>query len=222
MALGQHAPGKRGGAASHDILQRLRGGVEHARHVVQLQLVRIHADQPVLERGDQPAQAGIGGDVLEQRPAPSKAVHCGLQLGKGQEQQTVAREEGQPRDIGDADEMGLVGFEALGQRLRRLRRQLRGRRVDHGDEGVEMVEGLFEHLLGLAPLQFRRQHGVDIGVDLEMRGGVKTAKHGDQEENRDNGARMAHAEPDLANNRGCQHMRLSLPCRLLDYLELHS
>ena len=93
--------------------------------------------------------------------------------GRGMNSSPSREKNGRPAMLATPMKWVLSAASFVGQGAGRLRRQLRSRRVDHRIERVEMVKRLFERLLRLPPGQIGRQHGVDVGIDLEMGGGVE-------------------------------------------------
>ena len=172
---------------------------EHRSRRVQLDLMLVDADQHVLDRGDQAAQARILAEIGDKRLALHQPVEALLQLIRGHEQQAVAGEE--------------VGGAGIGHRLE-MRRVLLERRVSasvaaaassgvgastHDVDDLEAAERVLEHDAALAPRQILGEQRVDVGGDREMRGGVNAADDGEQNANE----QRRYAENADRNRRSC-------------------
>ena len=78
---------------------------------------------------------------------------------------------------------GVAG-QFFSERPGRRTGEFRRRRLDNGENQFFVVEGVFELVVALAPIQLRRNQLVDVGVDGEIAGGIEARP--DREHQREN------------------------------------
>ena len=210
VAPGQvrHRPGQQPLPRHHPGVPRRRVGQgqmerpQRRLERLQVGLARLHAlrDQP--ERAQQPAQAGVGGELAQEGLRVHRLVQQGRQRAGVQVEQPVLLQEG--RGVGPAHllEVRRVQGEGGGQRLRRGLGLLGHRGVDHGDQQVPVLrEGALQLDVALPPRQAGREQAGRVGRHLQPRRRNPQGPGCQQRRQQRHPARPAHAQPDQPSER---------------------
>ncbi len=124
----------------------------------------LQAEKHVLEPGDQPAQASVGGEILNQRFALNQTSEAFLQRLLRQEQKPVLGEKLRGAGVRDVGKLRLL----LGERLRQFHGgrsgQLGRRRRDDDIDDSETAKGAFESEGAFTPVEFVREQSADVRV----------------------------------------------------------
>ena len=142
MALDEHAPGEARRPAGNDRLQRIGRRIKDACEIIELHVARLEAEEAILEAADQPTQALVDREIVDERLAATQLADCFLQRLRGLEEKPLVGEELPAPGLRHLTEAILARAQRLGQGGRGLARQFRRRRLDHRDDQVEPVEGL--------------------------------------------------------------------------------
>ena len=164
------------GTLVQHVLDRLGDQVEGPLGAVELDLAALDAGKSGFQRTGQSAQAGIAGHDLDQRRGGFELAGQTGDLGHRQEQQPVLFKELPRAKRLDRFEMLGIASQFLVERGARGVREFRRRRFHHGQDRPVAVESLVELNVALAPIQIRRDQRVDVGVDLELSGGIEARR----------------------------------------------
>ena len=130
--------------------------------IVEFQAIGLKAEKHVLEPCDQPAQASVGGEILNERFALNQTSESLLQRLLRQEQKPVLGEKICGAGVRDVGEQRLL----LGERLRQFdgsrSSQLGRRRRDDHVNDSETVKRAFKCDVAFAPVEFVRKHSADV------------------------------------------------------------
>ena len=163
----QHLPGQRpcrvGGGGQRPVEPLQRG-----RERRQVGLPALHALGDQRERRDQPAQAGVGGELAEEGLRVDRLVQQLAERLDVQEQQRVARQVGRRVRPAHDGEVARVAAQRLGKRGGRRIRLLRDRRIDdRHQEVLALRERGLQLGLPLLPGQGGGEQRPRVGGDAE-------------------------------------------------------
>ncbi len=164
----QNAPGEARRLALDHRFQGVGGHVEDAREVVEIDAFGLDPDQAVLERADEPTQARIDREIVNERLRLNEGRKAALEFLRRLEQEPIAGKKLAAAGLGHRADTVLVFGQRLRQRRRRLAGQFRCRRLDDDENLLEPAERLLESKFPLAPTQIGREQRADVRVDGKM------------------------------------------------------
>ncbi len=204
-ALDHFVPGEARRLSGIHFLDCIGGVIERPRHLIELELAALHAEQTELQDLNDTAQRRVAGQHLHQALRLGQQFHLRREILRRFEQQAVLRKKTAALRLLDGVKQLLLLRQPLHHRSGRFIDQFGRRRIDHRHDQLVLRKGLFEGRFALPPRDVRGNELVDVGRHGEMRHRIPGRQDGQQDRYDDHLPRMLRAKIDRADDKGGDH-----------------